>query len=229
MIKNAILLTAGVALALLGGCASESTGTVETVETSGFLSDYSMLGPGGEGEAALVYWNPQADFAAYDKIWLEPVTVWLGPDSDLQDASPEDRQRLADAFYQALHDKLSADFELEAAPGPGTMRVRIALTDADASNTTMDTLSTYVPQARLLSSAATFALGSETSAFVGEASAEGEVRDSETGALLAAAVDGRAGTKSIGDGTFDKWGDAYQAFDHWAEQFSTNLKKRRGA
>ena len=229
MSKNAILLAAGVALALLGGCASEPTGKVKTVSSSGFLADYSMLAPGGEDEAALVYWNPQANFAAYDKIWLEPVTVWLGPDSDLQDAALEDRQRLADAFYKAMQEKLSEEFELVTGPGPGTMRVRIALTDAAASNPTMDTLSTYVPQARLLSSVASLALGSETAAFVGDASAEGEVRDAETGVLLAAAVDRRAGTKSIGEGTFDEWGDAYRAFNHWAEQFSANLHKRRGA
>ena len=228
MSKNAILLAAGVALALLGGCASEPTEKVKTVGMSGFLSDYSLLAPGGEDEAALVYWNPQADFAAYDKIWLEPVTLWLGPDSGLKDASPEDRQRLADAFYKAMQEKLSEDFDLVTGPEPGAMRVRIALTDAESSNPTLDTLSTYVPQARLLSTAASFALGSDTAAFVGDASAEAEVRDAQTGTLLAAGVDRRAGTKSIGDGTFDKWGDAYRAFDHWAEQFSANLHKRRG-
>ncbi len=70
-------------------------------------------------------------------------------------------------------------------------------------------------------------MGSDTAGFVGEASAEGEVRDALTGVLLAAGVDRRAGTKSLEDSSFDSWDDARRAFEAWAKQFSTNLRKRR--
>lgn len=217
---------------LIGGCAGqnpvgEPTVKVGEVNTSGFLADYSILRTGGEEEGTLVYWNPDADFTAYDKVIIDPVTVWLGTESNLKDVAPPERQQLADSFHAAMAQELGKDFEIVTAPGPGTMRVRIALTDARSSNPTLDTISTYIPQVRLLQTAAT--MGSDTAGFVGEASAEGEVIDAQTGKLLASGVDRRAGTKALGDSTFSSWGDAEKAFEAWAKQFSNNLKKRQAS
>ena len=213
----------------LAACGSQSptadpTVKVEGAQPSGFLEDYSILKPGGEGEGGLVYWNAEAAFADYDKVVIDPVTVWLAADSRLKEVAPEVRQQLANEFHAALVKELGQDFQIVDALGPGTMRVRIALTDAQASDPTLDTISTYVPQLRLIQSILT--LDSDTAGFVGEASAEGEVRDAETGVLLAAGVDRRAGTKALGKDTFDSWGDARRAFDAWAKQFSGNLRKR---
>ena len=224
------ILGAFFGMLILAGCAGqsptgESTVRVESVTKSGFLEDYSILRKGGEGEASLVYWSQTANFAAYDKVVIDPVTVWLGPNSSLKNVSPKVRQRLANEFHAAIVKELSKDFGVVKELVPGTMRVRVALTDAKESNPTLDTISTYIPQARMLQTVAT--MGSDTAGFVGEASAEGEVRDALTGALLAAGVDRRAGTKALGDGTFDSWDDARQAFEAWSKQFSANLRKRR--
>ena len=132
---------------------------------------------------------------------------------------------MANEFHAALVKELSKSYTAVTAPSPGTMRVRIALTDAQASDPTLDTISTYIPQARLLQSITT--MGSDTAGFVGEASAEGEIRDAQSGTLLAAGVDRRAGTKSLGDSTFDSWDDARRAFDAWSKQLTANLQKRR--
>ena len=61
-----------------------------------------------------------------------------------------------------------------------------------------------------------------------EASAEDEVRDAQTGELLAVGVDRWAGTKSLGRGVIHSWGDAVNAIFDWAEQFSRILRKRQG-
>ncbi len=224
-------LTVFFGLALLVGCAGQNpvgdpTVRVENVKKSGFLADYSMLRPGAEGETTHVYWNEGADFATYKAVIIDPVTIWLAPGSSLKDVPPKERLQLANVFHAALVNELSKDFRIVNSPGPGTMRVRVALTGAEESTPALDTISTYIPQARMLQAAVT--VGSDTAGFVGEATAEGEVRDSQTGELLAAGVDRRAGTKAIGDSTFDSWGDARDAFVAWAQQFSANLKKRQG-
>ncbi len=224
------VLGAWFGMLLLAGCAGQSpvaepTVRIENVKKSGFLEDYSILRKGGEGEASLVYWSQTANFSAYDKVVIDPVTVWLGPDSSLKNVPPKVRQRLANEFHAAIVKELSKDFGVVKELAPGTMRVRVALTDAKESNPTLDTISTFIPQARMLQTVAT--MGSDTAGFVGEASAEGEVRDALTGALLAAGVDRRAGTKSLEDSSFDSWDDARRAFEAWAKQFSTNLRKRR--
>ncbi len=215
----------------LGGCAGQnivgdSTVRVDDVTASGFLSDYSILREGAEGEAALVYWNPTADLAAYDAVIVEPVTIWLGNGSPMNEVDADQRQKLADEFYAAMIAALQTDYRIVNQPGPRTMRIRVALTDAEGSAPVLDTVSTFVPQARLLQSV--LSLGSDTAGFVGQASAEAEVTDAQTSVLLAAGLDRRAGTKALGDGTFDAWGDVRRAFEAWSNQFVTNLRRRRG-
>ncbi len=217
-----------VSLAILAGCESEPTKQIRQVTTSGFLGDYSMLREGGEGEAALVYFNPKADFAAYDKIILDPVTLWDADAAPEKFVTKKDRQYLANVFHAVLWQELKEDYKFVTEPGPGTMRVRAAITGVMPSAPTLDTISTYVPPVRLLFTLAT--LNADTAAFVGEASVEGEVRDAQSGELLAAGVDRRAGTKFLGkaSGGVGKWKDVKQAFQAWAQQFKANLRKLRG-
>ena len=106
------------------------------------------------------------------------------------------------------------------------MRFRVALVDAKESNPFLDTISTYVPQVRLIQAAAT--VGSETAAFVGEAGVEAEARDALTGELLGAVVDRRAGTKALGDSTFNSWSDMRRIFKQWVEQVREDICRRRG-
>jgi hypothetical protein len=62
-------------------------------------------------------------------------------------------------------------------------------------------------------------LSADTAATVGTASVEAELLDSITGDRLAAAVDQRAGTKSLfTTRTFTTWGDVEAAANFWAER-----------
>lgn len=216
--------------ALLSGCAGQQllgddTVRVDNVEPSGFLSDYSVLEPGDEGQAALVYWNNAVDLSVYDSVLIEPVTIWLGNGSPMNDVDPEERQKLADEFHASIVAALQRAFRITDQPGPRTMRIRVALTDAQESAPVFDTISTYIPQARLVQSI--LSLGSDTAGFVGDATAEAEVLDAQSNVVLAAGVDRRAGTKALGGGTFSAWGDVRRAFDTWSSQFVRNLNLRR--
>ncbi len=222
---SALGLVAALTLALAVYETDATTTTGDSVRSSGFMSDYSMLRRGGEGQAISVYWNDQADFNSYSKMLIEPVTIWANPDSELSEVPAEERQQLANAFHAAMLEALSEDFEIVQVPGPNTIRVRVALTEAVASSPVLDTISTYIPQARTLTAILT--LGSDTKAFVGGARAEGEARDAETGVLLAAGIDRRAGTKALGDNTLDSWGDVRKVFEVWAVRFRDNLRERK--
>ena len=222
---------APLALLWLSGCAS--TQEAKSVEKSGFLGDYSMLregerstfSQGAENQALLVYKNPAADWKKYKKIQLDPVTVWLGANSKLKEVSVEDRQRLANTLWSKLDENLRKDYEMTSQPGPDVLRIQVAITEGESSSVAMDTVSSIVPQMKLLSGVKSLATG--VSAFTGSASAELKATDADTGTLLSAAVDRRGGTKSL-SGVFNSWNDVEEAYRFWAEKLRYRLCQWRG-
>jgi hypothetical protein len=224
---GAILLLALV----VTGCAS--TQEAKSVEKSGFLGDYSllkkgersMIKEGSEDQALLVYQNPAADWRKYRKIWLDPVTVWMSQkDSQLKDVPVEDRQRLAALLWSKLDEQLRNDYEMASNPGPDVMRIQAAITEAGESSAVMDTVTSIVPQLKLLSGVKSLATG--VSAFTGSASVEIKIIDSTTGVILAAAVDRRGGTKSL-SGVTNSWNDVEEAYRFWAEKIRYRLCQSR--
>ena len=96
------------------------------------------------------------------------------------------------------------------------MTLRVALMDATTAVPGLRTISVVVPQARVLNLAQSMA--TDSYAFVGSAEAEMKVTDSVTGALLAEAVDQRAGGMGIKSAASFQWGDAQNAMDYWAQK-----------
>ena len=213
-------------LAFLGlvvsGCSQ--THQARQVNTSGFLQDYSMLQPGNEGEALLVYHNPEADFSIYNKVFVDPIFVWIGKNSKTEGVPPGDLQRLADELRSKVIWQIKQDYLVVPTLEAGVMRIQIAITEAGESNVGLDVLSTLVPGAGALSTAQELATG--TQAFVGSASVEGKITDSSTGETLFAAVDRRVGGRTL-DGSMDSWDDVRQAFDYWAKRLAQRLRELR--
>jgi len=207
---------------ILGGCAK--TQQVKSLKPSGFLGDYSQLQEGKGDMILLHYINPEADFSAYNKIILDSVTIWAGEDSKVGNIPKEDLDNLAHYLYSAVKKQLEKDYRIVDEPGEGTMRIRLALTEAGSSVRALDILTTYLPPARLISEGKKLATG--THAFVGRASIEMDVIDTVTNQRLGAAVDKRAGGKYY-EGSTDTWADVKQAADYWAEKISGKLRELR--
>ena len=225
---SAILLL----MLVVTGCAS--TQEAKSVEKSGFLGDYSLLKEGArstikegaEDQALWIYKNPAADWRKYRKVWLDPVTVWMSQkDSQLKEVSVEDRQRLAALLWSKLDEQLRKDYVMTSQAGPDVMRIQAAITEAGSSNAVLDTVTSIIPQTRLLSGMKSLATG--VSAFTGSASVEIKVTDTETGTLLLAAVDRRGGTKSL-SGVTNSWNDVEEAFRFWSEKVRYRACQWRG-
>jgi hypothetical protein len=213
-----------VALLALAACSAQTTHQAPAVQPSGFLGDYSRLRPGGPGQALLVYRAPDVSLAGYDKVLLDPVTVWRAPGTG-GEVSRADLQRLADLLYGMLLTRLKTYYAIVTKPGPKTLRVRAALTEATPSSTTMDVMSQIGP----FSAAAgeIKEMGSGTPAWVGAASAEISVLDADTGQELLAAADRRVGEKTL-TGSSDPWGDVTDTFRIWADAVIARLQAEGG-
>lgn len=131
---------------LLTKCAT--TEQTKEVETSGFLEDYSQLKKGGGERALLYYVNPHANLAAYDKIIIDPVTIWHSKDSDLSKVPKEELENLTHYLYSAVRKQLESDYTIIEQPAKGAMRIRMALTEAEGSIVPLDIATTYLPVPR---------------------------------------------------------------------------------
>jgi hypothetical protein len=207
---------------MLPGCAT--TYQAEP-EQSGFLGDYSLLKKGAEGEASLVYRkydNDHAKWRSYSQILLEPVQIWKGKNTEL---NKEDAEYLAKIAWSRLDAELRKDYKMASGPGDGVLRIQVAITEADATVPVVDLITTLYPGTRLISEGKRWAVGTES--FVGTASVEAKVTDSQSGEVLGAAVDRRGGGKYVTKG-FQKWTDVEEAFTFWAKQLRWRLCLERG-
>ncbi len=196
---------------------------VHGVKPSGFLGPdvVAKLKHGGPDGPALVYVNPNAKWASYHKMLLDPVTFWRAQGEPDHGVSHAERQKLVDYFYQVIHGAMSKLLIIVNKPGPGVMRVQVALTKAAPSHVGLDVISTVVPQAAVLSSLKDAVTGKP--AFVGEAQVAAKVSDSVTGELLGAWVADRVGGKRLDAAQMSSWGDVEQAMRFWADSAAYRL------
>jgi len=207
---------------LVAGCVT--THQTRSVKTSGFLSDYSNLQKGTGEEAQLIYVSPNANWKVYKKVLIDPIRVYAARDSKLHKLSREDRQVLVNYLDSTMRQALMKDYEVVALTGPDVLRLRMAITDASASQVVLDTTSNILPP--LIAASALKRLVTGTNLAVGKARLEFEALDSMTGRQLAANIEQRAGAKTF-EGKFDKWSDTKSAFDYWAGRLRDRLTELR--
>jgi hypothetical protein len=207
---------------VLSACAT--TRQRRSAEPSGFLGDYSDLRKGEGDEGLLDYVNPAADFSQYSAVLIDSVTLWRT--SETAGLSAEERQALTDYLYSAIHKQLREDYEIANAAGIGVMRLRAAITEAEGAKVLAATVTSVVPQMRMLTTLG--GMATDTAALVAKVGLEGEITDSLTGVRLMAMVDRRAGTKSLSGGMAE-WSRVEKAFDFWAERLRKRLAELRGS
>jgi len=214
------IFVVGACAVLLGACSTTEQAQVSQTEIKcGFLgSACKQLRPGGEGQPALRYVNPNAKWTQYKKIMIQPVTFWGDEQSKV---SAEDQQRMVNFLYGALNQELATQFQVVDVDGPDTMKLQVALTDVAAATPGLRTITMAIPQARLLSTVKKGATGSYP--FVGGAQAEFKLTDSTTGQILAAGVDRRIGGGNVATAAQWQWGDAENVMTEWAKLAAQRL------
>lgn len=197
------------------------------VEESGFLQDYSQMQKGESGQAKLIYLNPDANWAGYTKIYIQPFELWKSDDtnSPLGKLDKEDQQILVDYAYSSLSNALAKDYQIVDHAGPGVLVIHGAITEAKKCKPVRNLISSVVPMGMGLSLVKRVAFG--TGIGVGKCQAEIELLDGVTNQRMAAAVDRRAGTKAIRTKFNTTFGDVKESFDYWAEKLAKRLAQLR--
>jgi hypothetical protein len=130
-------------------------------------------------------------------------------------------------FHDSLTKALTENngYQVVEEPGPGMIRIRTAFTDLVPVNPIMNTATTIIPQARLLSRVIGAASGSNL--YVGQVGMEVEFLDAQSNERLGAVAFKQAGEKYVPftGKKFEPtatWGQVEQALDYWAQK----LRKR---
>ncbi len=205
---------------------------------SGFLSDYSgfVAEPDSQLEYNMIWVKPGAGaktiLQPYNKFMLDTVTVFPHPEAEYKGLKPEELTRLSEYFLNSLTKQLTdGGYQVVTEPGVGVARVRIALTDLVPVNPALNTFSTFVPQARLLS--AVVGTATDSNMFVGQIAIEAEVVDAQSNERLMAVVAKQAGKKYVpfagrGFASTSKWGQIEQNMDYWTEKWRKRLDVAHG-
>jgi len=214
------------AVVLTLSCAFGAGCSQAEVRYSGFLDDYSKLRPAPSGGLAMSYRKPGVDFSKYNQIILDPILVWYSAGANFKGISPDDLKAMTDYLTQAITKAVSGAYPVVTRPGPGVLRVRLAITDLQPTKPTLNTITSLTPAGLVLGSAAGEAGYVPTG--VGEAGIEAEFLDATTNQQVAMFVDRRVGKKYDVVQGATTWGQIQGAFDAWAKLFRERLDEAHG-
>jgi len=175
---------------------------------SGFLKDYKNLKPNADVDSDMLTYvseDAKKNLRSYFAIVVDPIEVYVSTDADEKKVNPESRKALTDYFQHALTMAVSDAFPMVAKPGPLTLRLRVALVGIDVGGQSAD-----------------------APLNIGKLGVEMELLDSETGDVIAAAVDkanlGAGAEVAAGSVSRDeKMAAARDAFDEWASRLRAFL------
>jgi len=171
-----VLVLTGILTLALAGCATKAP---DVININGMIPIRDTKLPN-----VRAYQIPTFDRSRYHGLYIEPTTLYSGPDADFGSTSLEDRQRIAARLTSEMQRVLSPDFRLVNAPGPGVVRLHLTLVGINQSHPVLSTALRLTPVGLVLS--AGHAVMDKPAAFVGSINMAGVAYDSESGQVLAA-------------------------------------------
>jgi hypothetical protein len=134
--RRLAVLTLGAALT---GCASVTPIAYSEVASSSYLAP----NPSDPSGRIPYRYSTSVDWRAYNKIMIEPVVIYRGPDQQFGDMSEADKASLANYMRTRFAKELGNRFALASQRGPNTLRVRLTLTGAVVNTPVLGTLSRF--------------------------------------------------------------------------------------
>ncbi|MEW6077892.1 MAG: DUF3313 domain-containing protein [Thermodesulfobacteriota bacterium] len=216
-------LMAAAMIMLLGGCAVGSYQARDVDTRNAVLVNPKILVKGSGDQALYRYVNPKKDIKKYNQVIIDPVIVQK--DGELDKDELQDYQTLANNAYVYLTQELEKDYQIVKDPKPGSLRIQMAIIDADSTKPVRNTMSTLIPVGMALSAIKYGATGKQSG--VGEITVEMKITDAASGELVAAALDRRVGGKQLTK-LWSDWNNADDALQFWAKRLRFVMCDMRG-
>ncbi|GJL69825.1 MAG: hypothetical protein NPIRA06_24600 [Nitrospirales bacterium] len=207
----------------LHGCAQKT----QSLDFSGFLTDYTSLRPSPDDSGAWSYRKPGVNFKDYNTIMLDPLVIFPSQHSEYGGLDGLTAWRLALAFQESMSRALAGGYEIVKDPGPGVLRLRAALTDVMLERPALASSVPLLPLANdfLIQGAEKI---SGMNALEGEAAIEAEILDTQSQERLVAYVEQRMSSEVLLTREKDSLGPVLEIFDYWAKKLRQRLDEERG-
>jgi hypothetical protein len=203
------------------GCAGKPK-----MNQSGFLTDYSYFQEDPEELVNWIYIKEGVSFGDYDKMIIDHVTFFFKEDADFKGINAEEITELAKYCHTAFLEALTGAYSFVDKPGPGTVRMRMAITDLVPGKPISGTLSTILPPSLIASHIKKAITGSHIG--MGGVTVEAELVDSQTNEVLIAGIGIKTGQKQKIVKSFTTWGQVKEIFNTQAKIFRSRLDKLAG-
>lgn len=201
-------------------------------DVSGFLGDYSNLTPDPKNSDLLLYEKgDRSDMKRYNKFMIDPITIYLLPEAQSRGFDPDDMERLAQYFHDAVADELKKGgaYEIVTTPGPDVLELNVAITNVEPTGGKKNAAATAATTAASVATVPGISLAVPRLS-IGKVSIEGEMLDSTSGDRLVAFVTSKGGRRWFsGFNAYKKWGDIEAAFRSWAKDFRKRVDEVHGA
>lgn len=211
---------------------AEAPAVDKIIKPSGFLGnydDFKVINP--ETNAKVWIKKPHKDLSllkGYKAIVFSPIEVWMDPESGYKGVDPNELKLITDYFLQQLQEKLGKNFEIVEKDGPNVMNLRIAITGVQKTRPKREVYD-LIPVKLVWdvgSAAYRKVAGKHLDAY--QATVEMEIRDTQSGDRLVAAMDKHSVNKTTEKGE-DTWAPLQKVLDYWATIISDRLAKAQAS
>ena len=181
---------------------------------SGFIESMPQLKPDPDRAGAMIWEKPGLNRATYTSVMLEPITIFISPDSEYKGLKPDELKKMADSFHEAVTKTLQPDIAVVDKGGPGVLYVRAALTDVKVAKKKRGLLG-YTPIGFVATSVA------GPTILLKDAVLEIEALDSANNERLFVLVDMAPKTAAGKELT---WDEVNKTFLYYAERFKARMQ-----
>ena len=155
---------------------------------SGFIDNLPSLNSIRGVEGGWGWDNSSFQQKNYNKIYLDPIEIFIASDSKYKGLNPDHMKTLTDTMRAALIESLEPDYPVVSKPGPGVLRVRFAITNVYLGKP-KHKFGQYTPIGLIASGVKKAKGTSKKNYSLQNASVEAEIFDSQSGERLAVRID----------------------------------------
>lgn len=182
-----------------------------------FIDNMPELVPDSDRAGAMIWQKPGLDRTAYSRVMVEPLTIFISPDSEYQGLDADELKALADTFREVVTKTLEPEIPVVNERGEGVMYLRAAITNVKIAKKKRGLLG-YTPIGFVVGAVKDAAAGPSVS--LKDAVLEIEMLDSSTGERLGVLVD----KAPKGAASELSWDAIAKTMTFYAERFKARMQ-----